>query len=167
MTSICLRDNTLHALGTSLLPPIEVIAYALSHLNRYAGHVGQYSVAQHCVHASHLIGPEHLRMSALLHDAPEALYGDISSPLKRFLDSDDLRGLESFYHDQVDEKYCVLTRHADVKHCDLRLLVTEAKAFDLPLHFFPDFEPYDYDIVRWSPKVAEQAFLDQFERLSK
>ncbi len=175
MTSICLRDNTLHALGVDVLPSIEVIAYALSHINRYAGHVGQYSVAQHCVHASHLVDPEELRLAALLHDAPEALYGDISSPLKHFLDSDELGGLERYYHGLVDATFGVETLHPSVKLCDLRLLVTEAKAFEMPLHYsdvrpvplhLPDFEPYDYDIVRWSPQVAEQAFLDQFRRLT-
>tara|TARA_R100000541_G_scaffold8848_1_gene16456 strand:+ start:347 stop:847 length:501 start_codon:yes stop_codon:yes gene_type:complete len=165
MTAICLRDNTLHAFGDAL-PSIEVIAFALSHLNRFTGHVGQYSVAQHCVHASHLVGPEDLRLAALLHDAPEAIYGDLSSPLKGYLGSDRLFQLEQHYHDLIDIEYGVQTRHSAVKDCDLRLLVTEAKAFELPLDYFPPFEPYEYDIVRWSPTIAEQAFLDQFRRLT-
>jgi len=164
MRSIVMRDKTLHTFGEDL-PSIEVIAFALSHINRFTGHVGAYSVAQHCVHASHLIGPEALRLSALLHDAPEAIYGDLSSPLKAYLNDPAFIEMELDYHEKIDAKYHVATRHPAVKVCDVRLLLTEAVSFELPLGCFPDVEPYAYDIVPWSAKVAERAFLDQFVKL--
>jgi hypothetical protein len=58
------------------------IAHALSLLCRYNGHVDRfYSVAEHCVHLSYVVPPEHA-LWALLHDATEAYVGDMISPLK-------------------------------------------------------------------------------------
>lgn len=68
---------------------IEDIAHALAIEPRFGGHLDEpYSVAQHCVLASH-IAEKHLGASlveqkwALLHDAAEAYLKDIPRPLKR------------------------------------------------------------------------------------
>jgi 5'-deoxynucleotidase YfbR-like HD superfamily hydrolase len=63
------------------------IAHALSLINRYGGHTKyRYSVGLHC-----LLGAEQMKKDGhndltilyfLLHDAPEAYYGDIPRPLK-------------------------------------------------------------------------------------
>lgn len=62
---------------------IDDIAFALSHLCRWNGHHGWYSVAEHCVHASRLCY-EH-SLGGLMHDAQEAYTGDVISPMKRAL----------------------------------------------------------------------------------
>lgn len=63
---------------------IGEIAKALSQINRYTGHTLQpYSVAQHCVVVSRYLDFEpNWAMHGLLHDAPEIIIGDLSSPLK-------------------------------------------------------------------------------------
>lgn len=69
---------------------LEDIAGHLSKINRYAGGtVGNagYSVAQHSVHVSTILetwgAPVEIQIEGLLHDAPEAYYGDVSSPVQR------------------------------------------------------------------------------------
>jgi hypothetical protein len=71
------------------------IAYALAHQNRYGGHAGQYSVAEHCVLVSleaERRGRERgytdaltmtLAKEGLAHDMEEAYLPDMSRPVKR------------------------------------------------------------------------------------
>lgn len=60
------------------------IALALGNINRFTGHAGPYTVADHSVLVSRLV-PQELAAEALLHDAHEAYLGDISTPVKRAL----------------------------------------------------------------------------------
>lgn len=69
----------------------EDIAHALSRLNRFSGHThGEpYSVAHHSMLVADLLAswgaPPEVVREGLLHDAPEAYYGDLVSPLKMAL----------------------------------------------------------------------------------
>lgn len=61
---------------------IEAIAHHLGMACRWGGAVQRfYSVAEHSVHCSRLVPPEHA-LEALLHDAAEAYLGDLIRPLK-------------------------------------------------------------------------------------
>ena len=61
------------------------IATGLSNICRFTGQtVDFYSVAEHCVHCSYLV-PEEDAFAALMHDAAEAVLGDVSRPLKSLL----------------------------------------------------------------------------------
>lgn len=67
---------------------IDDIAHSLSLVCRYGGHCNDhYSVAQHCLEVSayieHLGGTAFTSMMGLLHDAEEAYFGDMPSPLKK------------------------------------------------------------------------------------
>jgi hypothetical protein len=65
--------------------PIEEIAWHLAHINRFTGAAEvPVSVAVHSVKVSHHVWSGH-RLAALLHDAEEAYYGDISSPAKQLV----------------------------------------------------------------------------------
>ena len=63
------------------------LAKALANLNRYTGHVGAYTVAQHSVIVANALRDEGysagVQAAGLMHDAHEAIVGDVSSPLKR------------------------------------------------------------------------------------
>ncbi len=64
------------------------IAFALARLNRFTGHAGVYSVAQHCAHGCDYflsLGDREGALFFLLHDAHEAYIGDLSTPLKMAL----------------------------------------------------------------------------------
>lgn len=67
------------------IPPTHIrvtdIARTLSHLNRFNGRAGGYSVAQHVVFVSLLV-PARLAYEGLHHDDTEAYTGDIIAPIK-------------------------------------------------------------------------------------
>ena len=61
---------------------IEDIAHALANICRFNGHCREfYSVGQHSVHCADIVS-EPYKIDALLHDAGEAYYGDITRPQK-------------------------------------------------------------------------------------
>ncbi len=60
------------------------VIYALAHENRFAGHVGTYSVAQHSI----LVGdqlPQEWRLYGYLHDGHEFVIGDFTTPASHAL----------------------------------------------------------------------------------
>ena len=62
----------------------DEIGYALARINRFTGHAGVYSVAQHCAHGCDYLesrGDVEAAFAFLLHDAPEFALGDPSRPL--------------------------------------------------------------------------------------
>jgi 5'-deoxynucleotidase YfbR-like HD superfamily hydrolase len=77
---------------TSLPHDIEYIADVLSKICRFNGRVNRfYSVAEHSVCVSHLVQCKHpddldLIKYSLLHDIGEVWYGDITRPIRSFLD---------------------------------------------------------------------------------
>lgn len=153
-------------------PNIDVIAYSLCFLNRFNGHVGAYSVAQHSVHVyqqlKFLYPTDHrLHLSGLLHDATEAYLGDVSSPLKALLP--DYKEIESHYHDVIDEFYGIDTRCKVVKDMDLRILATEGKSFglDLVVDQLDDMgvSPYEFTIKRDKPDDVYRVFISIFHYL--
>lgn len=161
--TMLLSNGTAHEIGRDFVPTMMSIATSLAHTNRYNGHFGTYSVAQHCVMVSRQLPPE-LQLAGLLHDAPEAYIGDIVTPVKQLCP--ELQALEDFYHDVIDQHWDVQTRHPQVKEADLRMLVTEAKYLRLPLGLFPPVEPYPIDCRPWKPEGAKRAFIKRYKELT-
>lgn len=157
---IVLSNGEKHFIGKPFTPNIETIATALSNINRYTGHVGQYSVAQHCVLVSQQL-PRDLKLSGLLHDATEAYIGDVSAPLKRHIASA-YKPLENFYHRTIDAHFGVTTEHELVSEVDKRMLITEAQSFGIWGDGWPDYEPYPIVVDRWTPHQARREFLQLF-----
>lgn len=60
---------------------IEDIAFSLSNQCRWSGHIKFFSVGQHSILTSLLVG-EKYKLSALMHDASEAYLVDVPSPIK-------------------------------------------------------------------------------------
>jgi len=89
---IVLRDGSEYFLDgrEQPAPSIEVIAHSLSLINRFSGHtIRPYSVAEHsCLCYALAVRnwpdlPPEAALAVLLHDAAEAITGDLASPFKR------------------------------------------------------------------------------------
>jgi len=154
--------RTYHGLIVDVLNPdptqifIEDIAHSLSQLCRFGGHTDQlYSVAQHCVIMSELdFIPEELRMTALLHDAPEAYMVDVPRPLKRLLDK--YMEIENNMHQVIAAAFGLPYPFPEIiHHADEWMLQREFKLFF-------DGGPGIY----WTSKQAEQLFIDTYYKLA-
>lgn len=143
------------------------IAHSLSMLCRFNGHCNRfYSVAEHAVHVSHVVGPEHARWG-LLHDAAEAFLSDIPQPVKREL---------TVFHEIEEQLLNVIAERfglpaglpVEVKQADMLLLATEKAALmgpePAPWEGIPD--PLVPSMIQgWSPDQARREFLARFGEL--
>lgn len=100
------------------------IAHSLACVNRFGGHARRpISVAQHSVHVSTLVPPEHA-LQGLLHDAAEAYLGDVTKWLKQ---TEAMAG----YRAAEDRAWAVI-----------------ARAFGVPEELAPEVEAADIFMVR-------------------
>jgi uncharacterized protein len=146
---------------------IQDIAHALSMLCRFNGHCNRfYSVAEHSVHVSKVIEPEHARWG-LLHDAAEAYLSDIPQPVKQEL---------TLFHEFEERLLKVVAERfglpidipVEVKQVDMIMLATEKAALmgEEPATWEGIQEPLDTSmILAWSPDVAKTEFLKHFHEL--
>lgn len=141
---------------------IRDIAHALSNTCRYAGHCALfYSVAEHSCRLSFLV-PEQLRLEALLHDASEAYLGDIPTPLKKLLPR--YRKIERRINEVIMLKYD-LRRSTLVRKYDKLICTPEVTSLLVNGHPGWELEPFQHqDIIPWPGRVAEEWFLQFFER---
>ena len=172
--------------------PIDVdlgdIAAALSKSCRYSGHTpGFYSVAEHCVKASETLEqllPRGLTPAnataitwALLHDASEAYLNDLPRPIKNYMPQYVL--IENKIQDAILDAFGMeLTpKEADQVHkVDAAMLFFEKDGFGWQDREW-QLQPNSYyhmarlkkaipEIEFWSPKEAEQAFINRFEKVT-
>ncbi len=161
------------------------LAFALGYINRYTGHAGAYSVAQHSVLVAQALQQEGhdrgVQRAGLLHDAHEAIVGDVASPLKRALRALYIAGtprpgesldpwarLEARHERAVRVRFGVSRDLPEaVKIMDLRMLLAEkrdllgreAGDWGIPATAWPE------KITRWTADSAIDAFQREAERL--
>ena len=143
------------------------LAMALSRICRFGGHCQEfYSVAQHSVLASYLV-PKEKAFKTLMHDAHEALVGDMPSPMK--LLCPDYKMLEKKIERVVLTKFGIDPEpDDDVKLADMIMLKTEQR--DLMLNtdewsFAPNIKPMPVKIVPASSDFAMLMFMKRFNEL--
>lgn len=136
---------------------IEDIAHALSNLCRFTGHTKEfYSVAQHCVQVSYYSTSNPL--AGLLHDAGEAYFNDMSSPVKHSGYMDVYAASERDAQLRVYNKFGLeMTEFADVKNADQMAYLVEKANLMQPFKL--------NDLVCWNPKEAEAFYLARFKEL--
>jgi hypothetical protein len=159
---------------------ILIIAERLSRIERYAGGGSQpYYVAEHCCHVHDLLlawgRPASLCLAGLLHDAHEAVTGDVAGPCAQLLLSawPTLCGL---IQNKIDEAYDVYTQHCAVETADYAVRIPE---WD---HLFPGWRHYDgaesiedredltcdhVQIQCWDSRNAKNNFLRRFVDVSR
>lgn len=156
------------------------IAHALAHQCRFGGHAAHYySVAEHAVLVSYYV-PTYCAAEALMHDAAEAYYGDVRTPLKRNLcfipscsmeDCISYSALEYRLLKIIFDKYNLSwPLDLSIDKVDHALFITEYQrliSLDLPEYLVGVTPLYltGQTIVGHLPSVAKQKFLKRAEEL--
>ena len=142
------------------------IAHSLSLCPRYTGHArGLYSVGQHSLHVAQLVPPR-LRLRALLHDSPEYVLGDWSSPLKQLMrqHAPFMIELERRVERVIEERFGLAPaepwEHDEIKRADRVMLATEKRdllgpsprpnwgeSSGAPLHVLSEERAFDPDAL--------------------
>lgn len=150
---------------------IHDVAFALSNISRFGGHVEFYSVAEHsCIISDAL--PAAFKFMGLMHDATEAFLGDCVRPLKQQLPQ--YREAEENLWRVIAEQYG-LPEHLPliIKEYDNRALLAERNQLmeagknTRDWYWDGKFEPLKVRIQCWPPQVARREFMKRYEALTK
>jgi hypothetical protein len=137
---------------------LKDLAQALARIHRWNGN-SPITVAQHSVMASYLA--RGFPREALLHDAAEALIGDLATPLKAL--APELLALENRVLERIFRAHRLIWPvPVEVKWVDARLAATEGR--DL-FGLAGDVRPYPLAIQAWGPEQARTRFLERAYRL--
>lgn len=194
ITTITGRDHYLTSPAALLYrnaPSIGEVAHALALINRFTGHTKRpYSVAEHSLLVCDIVRahglPASAQLAALLHDAHEAMVGDVGTMHKQALGIAWLE-LENLHAHLVREAFGIRTAsqayRAAIKAADLRALATERRdltGYDAatcrtwPVLDTPDAEvqPLQSIDLMAEPRCAmtwqhhRDAFVRQYEQLT-
>lgn len=146
---------------------IEDIAQGLSQICRFAAQCQRfYSVAEHCLHVSWLVPPEHA-YAALMHDAAEAVVGDVSKPLKDLIP--EYRVIEKHVEAAIFARFGVPTPLPPcIKEADIVMLATEQREVmrnNDGWDYTRGRTPLDMRLPCWSPEEAKAHFLERYATL--
>ena len=156
---------------------IEDIAHALANICRFTGHVRKfYSVAEHSVRMALSHELKGHPMVRLLHDAAEAYFGDIATPVKQKVYVPDGITFRPIY--VVEAKILAaiscafgvdLKNDPVIKEGDKRMALTEIRDLmpktDAWAGWYVKFEPLKERIEPWTPAFAEVQFLLTYNSL--
>lgn len=160
---------------------IVTIAKSLSKLCRFTGHCRTfYSVAQHSVLVSQLCSSFGLEsapvrdhaLAGLLHDAPEMVMNDLSTPVKNSIGSD-YRKIYGVIEKDLLSRWGLKTLPYVVKHMDLCALKTEVRdLMPLPrpgqgVHWVQlnGLVPRGRRIIPLPATLAEWQFIARFDQV--
>lgn len=151
---------------------IQDIAFALSNICRFGGHVQFYSVAEHCCHVSDASPVAH-KFECLMHDATEAYMGDMVRPLKHQMP--EFKTAEDALWKVIANRFNLPeTLPPIIKEIDNRALLAERnhlmKEGPNTRKWYWDhigLEPLPCRIYCWSPQVAYREFMRRFTELTK
>ena len=159
--------------------PIEEIAHALAQVNRFGGHCCRpYSVAEHSLLVANIMehdfqGSPSLVLAALMHDAHEAMVGDMVSPAKCIVGGGWAR-YEAGWEIAIREQFGLEGDHALIKRCDLIALATERRdllpvnSLHTPWPVLQGVEPLTRVVLSRQDKSWREmhhVFLDRFYEL--
>jgi hypothetical protein len=155
---------------------IRFIATALSRIPRFMGHSREdrpaYSVAQHSVKVSQICEPEDA-LWGLLHDAPEAIIGDLPSPIKHLPEFKAFRDLDKRIMRAICDRYGLPHEMpGSVRWADRVAFATEVRDLMTPDPelwgpWADGIQPIPEPIRDWSAEWARTAFLKRFEQLTE
>lgn len=144
------------------------IAGALARQCRYGGHCHKfYSVAEHCVHVASKAS-NHLKLTALMHDASEAYLVDIPRPVKPLLAN--YYELENQIMEVISERFVFEWPMPDeIKQLDTAILTDERIQNMTATCFKPEdwgnlLPGLGIDLQFWSHYRAANEFLSAFHR---
>ena len=161
---------------------IELIAASLAKLNRYSGHTREpWSVAQHSVLVADVLAlngdSPRVQLWGLLHDAHEAVLGDITTPVRRALGIvERVAQLEravdiAIYSDlglQPPSQFVAV----QVRNADLIAMATERRDLLAPCAFswgaaIEAIAPAPITCEPVEPRFAEMEFLGRYYELTR
>lgn len=159
---------------------IDDIAHALARICRYGGHVPSfYSVGQHCLEVQSYLADRGatplLQLLGLLHDAEEAYFGDMPSPLKKSFH--DFRKYGDAMREFVWDKYVPgwrdLPRHYEemVHEADQHMYQIERMSFWMPRSQAKRLcvQKYNRSVLEYATSCTEveAEYLRRFAALGK
>lgn len=149
---------------------IKDIAFALSNICRFGGHVEFYSVAEHCCHV-HDACPPALKFLGLMHDATEAFIGDMVRPLRHQMDR--YRQLEEDLWLVIADRFGLPHDTSPVKPYDNQALLAERNALmeegPNTRKWYWDhvgIQPMNCRIKCWPPIIARREFIRRYNELN-
>ena len=156
------------------------IAFALSNICRFTGHVDFYSVAQHSLLVRDLVklkgGSPVDQLWALLHDSAEAYISDLNSPVKRTWGLSAYRELENRLLKAIGQRFL-----GDVEYPPDIVMDMDFEAFKIEVNFLfsrgireQDFRIRDSDIMAPAPPLhldeigqTREEFMSVYAELQK
>jgi hypothetical protein len=160
---------------------IHDIAHSLAKLERFNGHLEDidtlYSVGQHSCHVHDLVVNPRAKFWALMHDSPEYVIGDKSSPLKEW--DPEYRKLEENLASAIRERFQIpydAEIHRAVKDVDnwigfqegkQKLFNSEVEVWQAQVTRPTSFQREDFAFPVWTARRARDEFLDRFFMLTQ
>lgn len=164
---------------------LDQLAKALSQINRFGGHTDAkvpYSVAQHSVYVSRLVGSDpRVRMYGLLHDAHEIIVGDMPRPFKWYfgnmlydfdemLDDEEDRAQTAIYKSLAPwlgnmDPFAPYEVHEKIKEADIKCMVTEKRdmlSSDVKWEYWDEVERLPFKIEPFLAEEAKEFFINEF-----